>query len=75
MDRVREIINREQAQLRMLMFAVILFVLSLSLMRVRQSKMCNQSVARPERTPSNISLQHSNPRFNHTRSSLSVKQA
>jgi hypothetical protein len=75
MDRVREIIEREQAQLRMLMLAVILFALSLSLMLVHESKMRDQAAIRPERTSSNISLQRSSSRFNPTRSSLPVKQA
>ena len=75
MDRVREIIDREQAQFRMLTLAVILFALSLLLMHVRESKLRDQPAARPERTSSDISLRHPGPRFNPTRLSLPVNQA
>jgi hypothetical protein len=75
MDRVHEIIDREQAQLRMLMLTIILFALSLSLMLVRESKLRYQAPARPERTSSDISLQRSSPHFQPARSSQPVKQA
>ena len=75
MDRVHEIIDREQAQLRMLMLAMILFALSLLLMHVRESKLRYQAPARPERTSSDISLQRSSPHFQPALSTRTIKPA